>query len=65
MTRRDPALGIDTDVPHAREIDDQAVVDCAVTGGIVASAPDRDLETSGLAEGKGRRWPPGADQSAG
>jgi hypothetical protein len=48
----DPVLGIDTDVPHAREVDHQAVVDRAVAGGVVASAPDRDLETSGLAERK-------------
>ena len=51
----DPVLGIDTDVSHAREIDHQPVVDRAVAGRVVASAPDRDLETSGLSEGEGRR----------
>ena len=51
----DPVLGIDLDVPHAREVDHEAVVDRAVAGWVVASAPDRDLETSGLAEGEGRR----------
>jgi len=50
-----PVLAIDTDVPHAREIDHQAVVDRAVAGGVVASAPDRDLEISVLSEGEGRR----------
>jgi hypothetical protein len=52
---RNLLLGINTDVPHAREVDHQAVVDRAVAGGVVASAPDRNLETSGLAEGKGSR----------
>ena len=51
----DPVLGIDMDVPHAREVDHKAVVDRAVARRVVASAPDRDLETSGLAEGEGRR----------
>jgi hypothetical protein len=35
--------------------DHQAVIDRAVTGGVVASAPHRDLETPGLPEGEGRR----------
>jgi hypothetical protein len=48
-------LGIDTDVPHAREVDHQAVVDRTVAGGVVASSPDGDLEALGLAEGKRRR----------
>jgi hypothetical protein len=43
------------DVPHAREVDHEAVVDRAVAGRVVASAPDRDLEAPGLPEGKGRR----------
>ena len=52
---RNLLLGIDPDVPHAREVDHQAVVDRTVAGGVVASAPDRDLETPGLPEGERRR----------
>src|SRR5829696_3376154 len=51
LARSDPVLGIHTDVPHTREVDYQAVVDRAVAGGVVASAADRDLEASSLAEG--------------
>ena len=40
-----PASGSTSTVPHPREVDHQAVVDRAVAGGVVAAAPDRDLET--------------------
>jgi hypothetical protein len=46
----DLPLVIDPDVPHAREVDHQAAVDRAVAGGVVASAPDRDLKTMRLPE---------------
>ena len=48
-------LGIDPDVPHTREVDHKAVVDRTVAGGVVASAPDRDLEPTRLSERKRRR----------
>src|SRR4029453_19521945 len=48
-------LAIDTDVPHAREVDAEPVVDRAVAGRIVAPASARDLEALSLAEGKSSR----------
>ena len=71
----DARLGIDLDVPHPREVDHEAVVDRAVSGRVVASAADRDLQAVRLGEGEGRsprrrrrrsgRSPPAAGRSAG
>ena len=56
-----PRLGIDLDLAHPGEVDDQPVVDGAVAGGVVASAPHRDLESLRLAEGERRSDVVGVD----
>ena len=49
-----PLAGVDLDRAHLGQVDDQAVVDRAVAGGVVASSPHRDLEPVLLREGERR-----------
>src|SRR4029077_15363339 len=57
----DASVGIDLDVPHPGQVDDQAIVDRAVPGGVVGSSPHRHLWAVLLAERRGRRPVVGVD----
>ena len=49
----EPRLGIDLDPPHPREVDDEAVVNRAVSGRVVATAANGDLHFVLLGEAQG------------